>query len=345
MPRMTRRSCVAGATAAAAIAVLPRRSFGAQAFRLVVTTTETPVLPNSVMELADTLGYFRREGVQVEIIRVQQTPSAVAALVSGQGQMANISVDSALQLTARKQVGLKAVLSPNKSFPYIVVGKSSIATVTDLARKTFGVGRVGSLDHSLSTMVLGKYGVDERSLRFVSIGQPNVRAQALAAGRIDATTVSLGVWLGIAEREGLKVLVHEPEYHAAAPVLNKVNVVTDGTLRARGAEVAAVARALVLASRDFARDPMLWITAMESARPDVPRADLLQLATAFRRSWSVNGGLNRAEIEFTVDWNYRTQDFRDLRRPALAEWVDFELLRGVLNDIGIDPDQDVPLHS
>ena len=48
------------------------------------------------MDLAVELGYFDREGVEVELVRVQQTPSAVAALQAGEGEMANISVDAAL---------------------------------------------------------------------------------------------------------------------------------------------------------------------------------------------------------------------------------------------------------
>jgi NitT/TauT family transport system substrate-binding protein len=259
--------------------------------------------------------------------------------------MANLSVDAVLQLTARGQLRLKAVLSPNKSLPYLIASKVAISRPGDLVGKTFGVGRIGSLDHALSMMVLRKHGMDESALRLVSIGQPNVRAQALAAGRIDATTMSIGVWLGIAGQDGLKILVSEQDYYAAAPILNKVNVVTDDTLRTRGPEVAAVTRALVLASRDFARDPGLWVAAMEKERPDVPRKDLEQLAAAFRRSWSVNGGLNRGEIEFTTEWTYQTEEFKDLRKVSIAEWVDFGVVRGVLKDVGVSPGQDDPLHS
>lgn len=341
---ITRRTYLIGA-AGTAIAALPRKPRAADPFRLVVTTTETPLVPNSVMELAQTLGYYRREGVNVEIVRVQQTPSAVAALASGQGQMANLSVDSVLQLTARRQLGLKAVLSPNKALPYLIAARADIAEVSDLAGKTFGIGRIGSLDHALSMMVLRKNGVDEHLLRLVSIGQPNVRAQALAAARIDATTISIGVWLGIAGQAGLKILISDRDFHAAAPILNKVNVVTDETLREREPEVTAVTRALVLLSRDFAHDPDLWVTAMEKERPDVKRKDLDELAAAYRNSWSVNGGLNRDEIEFTTEWTYRTEDFKNLRKVAIAEWVDFGILKGILKQIGISPDQDPPRHS
>ena len=49
-------------------------------FRLIVTDLEPPLVPNSVMDLAVSLGYFERENVDVELVRVQQTPLAVTAL-------------------------------------------------------------------------------------------------------------------------------------------------------------------------------------------------------------------------------------------------------------------------
>jgi NitT/TauT family transport system substrate-binding protein len=337
----TRRTALALLAAAA----LPRQSTAREPFRLVVTNTEVPVVPNSVIELAKSLGYYAREGVSVEIVRVQQTPSAVAALASGRAEMANVSVDAVLQLTARRQLPLKAVLSPNKSLPFLIAGDREIPDVPALAGKAFGVGRVGSLDHSLSTLVLRKHGLDTSTVRFVSLGQPNVRAQALAAGRIDATTMSIGVWLALGEKERLKVLVPEDAYHAAAPVLNKVNVVPDRALSERREEVAAVTRAILRASRDFAREPRLWADAMAKDRADLPGADLDTLAAAYRTSWSVNGGLNRDELAFTTDWIFGTQDFADLPKPALQEWVDFSILESVLSEIGVDPATDPPLHS
>src|SRR6185437_1198224 len=65
--------------------LLPVRAF---AFTIIVTDPDTPLVPNSVLELARSLGYFAREGVDVQFNRVNGTPMAVAALASGQGEMA-----------------------------------------------------------------------------------------------------------------------------------------------------------------------------------------------------------------------------------------------------------------
>ena len=309
-------------------------------FRLIVTDLEAPLVPNSVMDLALTLGYFEREGVEVELVRVQQTPSALAALQAGEGEMANIGVDALLQLVAGGAPDLRAVISPNKSLPFLIAAKEAIATPADLAGKTFGVGRIGSVDYSLSTRVLAANGVDVGAIDMVALGQPSVRAQALAAGRVDATTVSIGVWNSIPDRTGLHVLVSQDDYFAAAPVVNKVNIVTAETLDTRGEEVLDVIRALVKISRDVAADPSIWIEGMAAARPDVDRAVLETLAEAFAQSWSVNGGMNPQALTETSAFLYESEDFAGVAKVDLDQWADFGPVDAVLAEMGVAPDLD-----
>lgn len=305
----------------------------AEPFRLIVSDLETPLVPNSVMDLALANGYFERAGVEVELVRVQQTPMAMAALQAGEGEMANVSTDALLQLVARGTTDLRAVMSPNKSLPFLIAAKPEITEVAQLEGRSFGIGRVGSLDHSLSGKVLASKGVDVAKLNLVPLGQPAVRAQALLAGQVDATTMSIGTWTAMPERDSVNILIGMDDYYAAAPVTTKVNVVTTETLESRRAEVEAVIEALVLASRDF-QDPGTWVERMVVARPDVPRADLETLAEAYRQSWSVDGGLDREELKVTTEWMYDTEDFQGLRPVSLEEWTDFGPLETVLQKLG-----------
>lgn len=325
----------------AGLLMLPPPS-AAEPFRLIVTDLEPPLVPNSVMDFAVQLGFFEREGVEVELVRVQQTPSAIAALRAGEGEMANVAVDSVLQLVGRDQMQLKAVVSPNKALPFLIASKEEIDSPAALNGRSFGVGRVGSLDHSLSGKVLQAAGVDVSTVSFVAIGQPNVRAQALAAGQIDATTMSIGVWMSLPEKVGLHMLVDQQDYYEAAPVVQKVNVVTDEVLANRRGDVAAVVRALIAISREFAENPDRWVEQMAAARPDTSREDLASLAESFAESWSVNGGLNRQELEFTVDWAYESPDLAGVRRVPLSEWVDFTLVDEALKERGTHPGFDEP---
>ena len=322
----------------AAILALPAAQ--AEPFKLIVTETETPLMPNSVADLAIGLGYYKRAGVDVELVRVQQTPSAVAALRSGQGDMANIAIDTALQLVGRDQMKLKGVVSPDKALPFMIAAKKEVAAVKDLNGKVFGVARVGSADYALSRIVLAKLGADVESLRYLAVGQPPVRAQALAAGQIDATTISIGVWLSMPDKSNVREMVDQASFYKAAPFVSKLNVVTEEIAKTKAKEVAAVVRGIILASRDFAKDPKLWVKAMEKARPDVKPATLEALGEAYRKEWSVNGGLNLEAVKFTTETDYKLPDFKDLRPVQPAEWIDTRFIDATLKDIGTDPSMD-----
>jgi NitT/TauT family transport system substrate-binding protein len=311
-------------------------------FRLIVTHLEPPLVPNSVMDLALELGYFEREGVAVELVRVQQTPSAIAAILSGEGEMANVGLDALLQLVARGETGLKAVVSPNKSLPFLIAARADIATPADLATRSFGIGRTGSLDHSLSTRVLSASGLDMDNVDIVALGQPEARAQALAAGRINATTMSIGVWQVLPDKDDLHVLVDTDAYFAAAPVVNKVNIVSAAALATRRDEIKAVLRALLSISRDFAAEPGAWAGAIAPYQPALSASDLAALDAGFSQSWSVNGGMNVAELIYSANWLGSTEDFAGLDLPALADWADLSLLDEVRAELGVDTSMDAP---
>lgn len=335
---MTKRILAAGV----ALLALSAGAAFAEPFRLIVTDLEAPLVPNSIMDMAAAKGYFEAEDVEVELVRVQQTPSALAALQAGEGEMANLSVDAILQLVAGGADDLRAVTSPNKSLPFLIAGKEEFATATDLAGASFGVGRVGSLDYSLSLNVLGAAGLDTEALEIVPLGQPDIRAQALAAGQVDATTISIGVWTSLPDTTGLHVIVDTAAYYEAAPVVQKVNLVLAETLETRADDVDAVVRALIKASRDVAADPALWVAFMQEARPDVAVETLDMLAETFAQSWSVNGGLSAEELAFTTDWLYEGEDFAELRRVELGEWVDFGPADRALEALGTDDTMDAP---
>jgi NitT/TauT family transport system substrate-binding protein len=326
----------------AAFAGAPAFVRAADTFKMIITETEIPLVPNSVEDLALRMGYYKRAGVDVELVRVSQTPSAVAALRSGGGDMANITTDTAIQLVARGQMRLRGVISPDKALPFVIAAKKTIANPKDLEGKSFGVARVGSVDYDMSRIVLAKMGVNPDKLNYLAIGQPPVRAQALLAGQIDATTISVGVWTTMPGRNGLNLMVDQTAFYKAAPFLSKLCVVTDTTAKAKASQVAAVVRAIILASRDFAKNPKLWVDAMAVARPDVKRADLEVLAADYRKSWSVNGGLNLDDLRFTTDTLYRTSpDFKDLPRIEPGQWIDTSFVDEALKGLGNNPNIDV----
>lgn len=327
MNRITRLFAIAALASAMSLPAL------AEPFRLIVSDAETPLVPNSVMELAKQEGYFDRAGVDVEFVRVEQSPMVMAALRAGEGEMANVSLDALLQAVAGGATDLRGVMSPNKALPYLIAGRD-VTALKDLEGKRFGIGRVGSVDHLLSMRVLEAAGVDVSKLELVALGQPQARAQAMLAGQIDATTMGIGSFTAIDDTPGISVLVDVDAYYRAAPILSKLNVVTTETLQTRGPEVAAVIEALVLAARDFQADPTKWVVAMQKARPDVPVADLERLAGAFSTAWTVNGGLNPTALTEAQAWLHEGEDFKGISPAPLDAFADLAPLKAVLEKLG-----------
>lgn len=316
------------------VLLLPVRAL---AFTIIVTEPDVPLVPNSVLELAQSLGYFAREGVDVQFSRVNGTPLAIAALSSGQGDMANISLEALLKLTARGETRFRAVSSPAASMSYVIVSREEIGSPAELRAKTFGIGQTGTLDDTLTRTVLSARGLTQKDLNFVSVGQPQLRLKALKAGKIDATTISYGSWIALPDKSGLHIVVSQEEFARAAPTIAKVNVVSADTLRSKGDQVEKVTAALIKLARDFARDPQSWAAAMAKTRPEVPLGELQQLANAYARDWCVNGCFEPAELQRAADVLTAALAFDGLPHPPLAQWTDGTVLAAVLDRLGRVP--------
>jgi NitT/TauT family transport system substrate-binding protein len=314
--------------------LLPAHAF---AFTIVLTEPSTPLAPTSVIELAQRLGYFAREGVDVQFERVNGTPTAIAALSAGQGDMAEISVESLLKLSARGDTRFRAISSPAKSLSYVIAAREDIAALPDLRGKEFGIGQTGTLDDTLTRTVLRELGLDPGDLNIVSVGQPQLRLKALKAGKIDATTISYGTWMTLPDKSGLHILLPKDDYFRAAPVIAKVNVVGTKALRDKRPEVVKVTSALIKLARDFARDSQRWAAAMAQARPDLAAGDLQALARAYAADWCTDGCFDEAQARETARFFYAQPVFADVRKPELSEWTDFSVLDEVIGTVGHAP--------
>jgi len=304
------------------------------AFTIVVTEPDVPLVPNSVLELAQSLGYFAREGVDVHFNRVNGTPMAIAVLSSGQGDMANVSLDALLKLTARGETRFRAVSSPAKSMPYVIAAREDIRSPAQLRGRTFGIGQAGTLDDTLTRSVLAHGGLAQTDVNYVSVGQPQLRLKALKAGKIDATTISYGSWLALPDKSGLHLLVSKEQFARAAPAIAKVNIVSRQVLQERRYEVRKVTAALIKIARDFAREPQSWAAAMAKGRPEVAPPKLQQLADAYAADWCVNGCFEHEELRRAADMLFTAPPLRELSRPALDQWADVSVLADVLRQIG-----------
>lgn len=309
----------------------------AEPFRIIVTSTEAPLVPNSLLFLGESAGYFERAGVDVELVPAAQTPMAVAALRAGEGEMANISLDSVISLHREGVEDVIAVHSTDKAIPFVIAGRKDL-TLETMAGTTYGIGRLRSLDHDLSSRVLEALDVNVDTLKLVPLGGPSTRSQALLAGRIDATTMSIGSFLAMPEHERFKLLVDVAGFFDKVPLVSKVDVVSAETLKTRRSDVEKVLEALTLAARDYAQHPEKWVDDMVAARPDVSRETLQTLAETYKGSWTVNGGFQFDELLYSArntQHTFKRENGEDTPfRVELEDWTDFAPMDAVLAKIG-----------
>ncbi|MFI5269449.1 MAG: ABC transporter substrate-binding protein, partial [Chloroflexota bacterium] len=169
---------------------------------------------------------------------------------------------------------------------------------------------------------------------------PDVRAQALVAGRLDATTLSLGTWATIQHQPGVKVLVNADDYYAAAPINLKINAATTKTIKDKPEQLRRFSAAVMKTSRAFAGSEDTWVNAMLKSRPDLKRADLEELWPQFKPAWAANGLMNLDQYQKTSDYLFQTSDFKGVPQIQVSDWTDTQFVDSVLGQIGVDPNLD-----
>ena len=310
--------------------------------RIATATTPPPALPNSVLWLAKTLGFYERAGLDVDLVEVQATPSVITALRTGAADVGDVNVEDVIKLTAARTLDLKAIHSSSGRNFFMIVARDNVGSVAELKGKPYAIARVGSQDHALSGQVLTALGVRPDDVSFVAIGAPNVRAQALVDGRVSATTMSIATWMAIRGQEHLKVLVNADDYFKAVPLINKVSAVTSTVLHDKPEQLRRFTAAIITTARHFAGNKAAWVDAMSALRPDLKRGDLEALWEQFRGAWAVNGQMNLDEYQKSADFLYATDDFQGVPRIPLQEWTDARFVDAVLDELGVDATADPP---
>ena len=308
--------------------------------RLGLGSAPTPPLPNSVLWLAKDLGFYAREGLDVELNEFQGTPLAIAAMVSGDVDIANVSTSEVIRMNAAKGQPMRAIHSPDARLYFLIAARDEFKSVTALQGRTFAVSRLGSVDHSLSSIALKSLGLNPASMTMIAMGVPSTRAQALVAGRVDATSLSIGTWITIQKEPGVRVLVDHNTYFENATVIEKVNAVTTKVMDEKPEQLRRFTAAIMKASRFFAENQDAWVAAMTKRRPDVDRSDAANLWNGFKTSWAVNGLMNFDAYKKSAEFFYQAGILDKAPRIDVAEWADTRFVDGVLKELGVSSKTD-----
>jgi len=310
--------------------------------RVGLGSSPVPPLPNSVLWLAKDLGFYRREGLEIELIEFQGTPLAIAAMISGDIDVGNVSTSEVIRLTATKGQPMRAIHSPDARLYFLIAAKEEIKSVQALQGKTFAVARLGSVDHTQSMLTLKALGVNPAGLTVLAMGVPTTRAQALVAGRVDATAMSVGTWVSIQKEPGVRILIDHNTFFENATVVEKVNAATTKVIEEKPEQLRRFTAAIVKTARHFADNQEAWVNAITKRRAKLDRKDAANLWTGFKTSWAVNGLMNLEAYKKTADFYYQSGTLEKVPKIEVNEWTDARFLDDVLKELGVNSKIDAP---
>src|SRR4249920_2728665 len=135
-------------------------------------------------------GFFKKNGIEAELIFVRGAPTLVAALTSGDMQIGYTGGTAVLGASVAG-VDLKILAVLTNRVTYDLVARPNIKTTEELRSKRFGVTSIGGTLWMAAVLGLEHVGIDpiRDDIRFLVIGDQVVITQALEDGRIDATVV------------------------------------------------------------------------------------------------------------------------------------------------------------
>jgi NitT/TauT family transport system substrate-binding protein len=171
-------------------------------------------------------GFFQKEGLIVEPIRINSAPTTYQALISGDVHAA-VGAPTGLLPSHSQGADVIAVGSWDNLVPYVWVTREKITDIRELRGKKVGVNRAGSKPWLIIHVLLQDAGLDPvKDITLLQMGGGSQeRVSALMRGGIDATLAD-ALLEPIMVKRGFFVLRGKPTPFMNAPIAAKRSYLT-----------------------------------------------------------------------------------------------------------------------
>ncbi|MEN3366067.1 MAG: sulfonate transport system substrate-binding protein [Burkholderiales bacterium] len=161
------------------------------------------------LTVAEQLGYFKDEGLQVEISDFAGGAKALQALVGGSADVVSGAYEHTINMQAKGQFITAFVLQGRA--PQIVLGVSTktmpnYKSVADLKGKKIGVTAPGSSTNIMANFVLAKAGLKPSDVSFIGVGTSAGALSAMRSGQIDAISNLDPVITMLQQKNDIKII-------------------------------------------------------------------------------------------------------------------------------------------
>src|SRR5919108_2922516 len=296
---------------------------GAEKVQISVTNHNISFLPAGV---ALKRGFFKDEGLEVEIIRMN-VPNTVTALMTG--DIGYTLLFGSIIRGALRGMPLRALASLLDSPTHALIAKPEYKTVKELKGKTVGIGNFGGTDEVAGRMMLKSFGLDtDKDLKFIALGPDRARLAALKEGLVDVAVIAPpGDALG--RQMGFNVLLRAYEVFSFPFIGIGANL---KTIKDKPDEVKKVVKAMVRANRFIREDKEGAVRIlMEWGKVERDHA-----AAAYDSTWKVfssDGSIPQEGLRLVIE--QAKAELKLNRDVTLDEVVDFGPLRQAQKELGL----------
>ena len=227
-----------------------------QKIRIAYSSRSNTITP---FYIAASKGFFREEGLDVELIQVSPRLGALAVMNG------DVSFTTSFTSTFRgilQGLPLKLALVALKKGIYFLVVRPEIKDVQDLKGKKLGVATIRGTDQLVAEELLRSKGFNPALLQQIVIGETPLRAQALVAGIVQVVSLSPPHDL-VLQQMGYKVLAGPPEVGLPASGL----FTSDRLLKENPQAVKRTLHALIKANRFITENRQETIAVMLKSLP------------------------------------------------------------------------------
>ena len=139
---------------------------------------------NAVWYVAQHQGFYKKNGLDADLLFIPSTTTSVTSLVAGDIQMANAS-GGAVASAVTAGADLVLVACYLNSLPYELVVQESVKSAEDLKGKSIGISRIGSASDVAARALIRGVGLEpDKQVLIMQVGGPTERAASFRTGRI-----------------------------------------------------------------------------------------------------------------------------------------------------------------
>lgn len=273
-------------------------------------------------------GFFRDEGLDVDIVQIRGNV-AVAAALSGQVQATN-GIGTVIRALQRTDISLKVLTVSLKRNLFWLVARKEITSIPQLKGKLLGTTTFGGSQHTAATRLIRKGGLDpDKDLTVVVGGDVPAQLQSLISGAIDVAALSPPTVIVAREKFGMNILGTTMDDLAN---LQNGTAVTEKMLRENRELVKRILRARAKANRYFWENER-GASEVLAKYQNVEYPVALESYKLAKPAFTSNGIPSQKEIE---EFLKAEAELLKLKEPVASSKIfDFTAQREVNQELGI----------